>query len=78
MTRHNDKVITLTLTFAVRDEEELVAQAQDAIRRDGNGVAVSDNDLGELALELLLHSNPDIGPYLDYGIELLNSEGMVL
>jgi hypothetical protein len=49
------------------------------MERNGGGIAeflVDDAvDDAFLAAELLLHSNPAIKPYLDYGIEYLGREG---
>lgn len=73
MPQNNRKTATITLTFEVSDEALLVKLADQAIESHGNGVETNkDAPLAFRILELLLHSNPDINSYRDYGIDLLN------
>lgn len=64
---------TITLTFTVVDEERLRSLAEAAIAAHGGGYD-TDGTTADLIVELLLHSNPDIRAYLDYGIELVRTE----
>ena len=62
---------TVSLTFAVRDPDLLHARAAQAVEAHGMGMEL-DGTAAQAIVELLLHSNPAIESYLDYGIELLH------
>ena len=62
---------TVSLTFAVRDPDLLNARATRAVEAHGMGMEL-DGTAAQAIVELLLHSNPAIESYLDYGIELLH------
>ncbi len=64
---------TITLTFTVVDEARLRNLATAAIDTHGGGHD-TDGTAADMIVELLLHSNPDIGAYLDYGIELIRTD----
>jgi len=58
------------LRFAVRDRHAL-HQAYTQLLADGaDAPAIDDLTDGQLIAEVLLHSNPAIAAYLDYGIEM--------
>lgn len=65
---HDEAIIELR--FRVHDAEALRAAAQRAITESGGQVPVPAT-LGAMAAEALLHSNPAVASYLDYGIELI-------
>ena len=62
----------VTLVFKVTDPARLKTLADAAIASHGGGVETDQaNPMAFRAVELLLHSNPKVAPYLDYGLELL-------
>lgn len=65
--------ITMSLTFDITDPDLFRQMANDAIARDGGGVEVTRDY--ERAIELLLHSNPAIASYEDYGLALITQGG---
>jgi len=67
------KHLTIELKFNVADESLLREKWEDAIALGHTGGAeegIDGGDLGEIAAEVLLHSNPAVAAYLDYGLEL--------
>ena len=70
---YEGKTAQITLTFAVRDADTLASLASDAVQRHGGGVEL-DGTASQAIVELLLHSNPDVRSYSDYGIQLLRTE----
>jgi hypothetical protein len=67
------KQVSVTLVFDVVDEPVLVGHAAAAVDKYGNGHELNEADLGECIVEALLNSNPGVGGYLDYGIELIST-----
>lgn len=65
--------ITMSLTFDITDPDLFRQMAADAIAKDGGGVEVSHDY--QRAIELLLHSNPAIYSYNDYGLALITEGG---
>lgn len=63
--------IKIELVFDVLDEDRLVSLAKEAIDQYGNGYECNPEDLADCAVELLLHSNPSIKSYDEYGLELI-------
>ena len=65
------KTVELRLTFNISNEALLTELSDVAIKAHGGGIGFDNkNPLAFRVAELLLHSNPDISPYLDYGIEI--------
>ena len=61
----------VTLVFNVTDPARLKTLADAAIASHGVGVETDQaNPMALQIVELLLHSNPNVAAYLDYGIEL--------
>jgi dsRNA-specific ribonuclease len=75
------KYTEIKLCFAVTDEVALRQLAESYMKKWGMGAIEpyeelrkhGDEALGLAVMEVLLHSNPDIPPYLDMGIELIDS-----
>lgn len=74
--------ITIELNFTVQDAEVLRKKAKKLIKKHGLGHDYNPDDLADCLVEALLHSNPDIPPYADYGVELqrttLRNHGAVI
>jgi hypothetical protein len=62
--------ITIELNFVVTDAEALRKKAKKLIKKHGLGHEFDPDNLADCLVEALLHSNPDIPPYADYGVEL--------
>ena len=61
----------VTLVFNVTDPARLKTLADAAIASHGGGVETDQaNPMALQIVELLLHSNPNVAAFLDYGIEL--------
>jgi len=58
------------LRFAVRDRDTLRAHYTQLLDAGADAPAIDDLTDGQLIAEVLLHSNPAIAAYLDYGIEM--------
>ena len=58
------------LRFAVRDRNALRERYTQLLANGADAPAIDDLTDGQLIAELLLHSNPAIAAYVDYGIEL--------
>jgi len=69
-----EKIISITLNFRVADEETLMRLAKEAVEEHGGGYELQKGSCADAAVELLLNSNPDIKAYLDYGLELIDTE----
>ena len=67
------RTATITLTFRVVGEKLLRERAERAIADFGAGHE-TDGSSADLIVEVLLHSNPAVDAYLDYGIELTSQE----
>lgn len=66
---------TITLTFNVTDEDLLKRLSDEAVSEHGMGVEIDKaSPLASRIVETLLHSNPDIAGYLDYGVELISTD----
>lgn len=65
------EITGVTLAFTVHDKELLLAEAKRAIEQYGAGHEFDPDNLGDCIVELLLHSNPGVRAYLDYGVELV-------
>ena len=74
MTANTLPKIRIALTFQVHSPELLRELAQRAIEENGGGHEYDPDDLADCLVETLLHSNPDIAGYMDYGVELLTTE----
>jgi|AACY02.7.fsa_nt_gi hypothetical protein len=59
------------LRFAVRDRDTVRAHYTQLLDAGADAPAIDDLTDGQLIAELLLHSNPAIAAYVDYGIELI-------
>jgi hypothetical protein len=68
----------VTLRFRVTDAEKFAQLAEHAIENHGGGHEYDPGDPGDMLVELLLHSNPDIAGYLDYGVEYHEMRSEVL
>lgn len=66
--------IDITLSFTVQDVELLRKLAKKQIKKNGGGHEYDPDNLADCLVELLLHSNPDIKAYLDYGVELTRTD----
>ena len=62
--------VTISVTFLVEDETLLRERALRAIAEYGMGVE-PDEGLEELVTEVLLHSNPGVESYDQYGLALI-------
>ncbi len=69
--------IEITLRFNIIDATVLQAVAEKAIGQYGNGHEYNPNDLADCLIEALLHSNPSVPGYDDFGVELVRSDGVV-
>lgn len=65
------QAVEIALRFRVHDRDLLLRLAEEQITTNGGGHEFDPDDLADCIAELLLHSNPDIKGYLDYGIELV-------
>jgi len=70
----NGDVAEIHLTFRVHDADLLLELARDTIEQNGMGHEFDPTDAADCIVELLLHSNPDISGYMDYGIECLRTK----
>ena len=62
----------VTLVFNVTDPARLKTLADAGIACHGGGVEADQaSPMAFRVVELLLHSNPKVAPYLDLGLELL-------
>ncbi len=71
---HSEVTATVTMRFAVVDTELLEGLAAAATDKYGLGVELEPGNAGQQIYEVLLASNPAIGAFLDFGIELLDVE----
>ncbi len=70
-----EQTASITLTFRVTDEALLTRLSDKAISEHGMGVEIdADAPIASRIVEMLLHSNPAIGAYLDYGIEFVSED----
>ena len=68
-----DERIRISLEFTVQDADLLRERAAFAIGEAGHRLGLVE-DLGDCLVELLLHSNPAIPPYDEYGVELVGTQ----
>lgn len=68
-----DETVEIRLRFRIDDRDLLLRLAEEAITTNGGGHEFDPADPADCITELLLHSNPDIKGYLDYGIELISN-----
>lgn len=54
------------------DRGTFLMLAEEAIAANGAGHEFDPGDPADCLAELLLHSNPEVKGYLDYGLELVN------
>jgi hypothetical protein len=66
--------VRIALEFRVDDPDLLRSHAERTIARHGLGHPYDPDDLADCLVELLLHSNPAIRPYADYGVELVRTD----
>lgn len=62
--------VTISVTFLVEDETLLRERALKAVAEYGMGVDL-DGSLEDLVTEVLLHSNPGVESYDQYGLALI-------
>lgn len=67
-------IVDLHLRFRIVDRERFLRLAEEAVEANGGGHEFDPDDPADCLAELLLHSNPDIRGYLDYGIEFMGSD----
>lgn len=64
--------VKVTVRFVVQDEELLMKRAREAVAAHGMGVELG-GTLEEAIVEVLLHSNPGVESYDQYGLAVLSS-----
>jgi hypothetical protein len=67
------KTVRIELEFSVHDAGLLREVARRMIEENGMGHEYDPDDLADCLVEALLHSNPGVPGYLDYGVELVGT-----
>ena len=67
----DEKKVSVTLVFRVTDEGLLRALTEGIVKEVGDDEHAP---LAHRAVELLLHSNPNVPGYLDVGLELMDTK----